>query len=184
MDVTRLLGDWLDGDPAAFEAAAPIVYRELRRLAAASLRRDVGARTLQPTALVHEAYIQLAQSGDVRFADRYHFFAIASRLMRQILVQHARKRHAAKRGNGVRMVTLTADLMGAAPEHADVLAVEEAMQSLAAADPRKARVAELRFFAGLKQEEIAEALQVSLSTVERDLRLVQAWFARELSRRA
>jgi len=181
--VTQLLGQWRGGDEQALERLTPMVYDELRRVAARCLRRERTGHTLPPTALVHEAYIQL-MGGSVDCRDRSHFLAMAGRLMRQILVQHARKRKAAKRGgNGVRLEmseTITA-VAGKAPE---ILAVDEALDALASVDGAKSRLVESRYFGGLTNEEIAEAEGLSLRSVERHLQLAQAWMNRYLSSKA
>lgn len=175
--VTLLLERWGAGDEAALCELAPLVEGELRKLAAGYLRRERRGHTLQPTALVNEAYLRLVGRSPTRWQGRSHFYGIAARLMRQILVQHARRRRAEKRA----AVTLRgADDFAAAPE-VDVLAVHEALERLAAFDPQQARIVELRFFGGLSIEEAAAALGVGHATVERGWGLARAWLRKELS---
>lgn len=183
--ITALLRNWRDGRPGAEESLFAFVYEELRRLASGRLRHERPEHTLQPTALVHEAWLRLAGNEEVEWQSRAHFFGIAARLMRQILIDHARARLAARRQGGLR-VDLTGNA-GAVDEAAkdpaivDVLAIHEALERLAAFDDRRARVLELRFFAGLERKEIAEALGISERMVKRDLVLAQAWLRRELA---
>ncbi|HBL28703.1 MAG TPA: RNA polymerase subunit sigma-70 [Acidobacteria bacterium] len=187
-DVTGLLHAWQQGDRAAFDRLVPLVYDELRGLARAQLRRDAGQWTLQATALVHEAYVRLAGT-DVSWENSSHFFAIAARVMRQVLVDEARRRQAEKRGGGVRPVDLAPDLLGAVsagePEtEADFLALDQALTRLAELDARRAEVVELRYFAGMTIEETSRHLGFSHATVERDLKLARAWLSRQLRRGA
>ena len=178
-NVTKLLQAWNAGDQNALERLLPLVYAELRRVAHNQLRREKPGLTLQPTALVNEAYLRLVQITHMTWKSRAHFFAMCSRLMRQVLVDAARARRVAKRGGGVIRVSLDADLLPArtAP---DVLALDEALEALEALDPRKCRVVELRFFTGLSVEETAEALDVSTDTVSRDWTFAKSWLFREL----
>jgi len=170
-----------EGDKDALDRLLPIAYRELRRIAESYLRRERPDHTLQPTALVHEAYLRLLAQDQPDFRDRSHFFGIAAQLMRQILVDHARTRNAGKRGGGAAKISLD-DLNGASEsDPALFLDLDRALTKLDARDARKARAVEMRFFAGLSAEESAEALGVSVETVRRDLRLAQAWLQRELS---
>jgi len=180
-DVTRLLQEWANGASSALDALTPLVYAELRRLAAGYLRSEDPGHTLQPTALVHEAFIRMI--GYVPDChNRSEFFGLAARLMRHILVDHARARGADKRGGGqVVRLTLEEDIIGAREQDADLMALDEALVRLAALDPRKAQVVELRFFAGLSVEETAEALTLSDKTVRRDWQFAKAWLLRELS---
>jgi RNA polymerase sigma factor (TIGR02999 family) len=170
-DVTRLLIAWSEGDAAALDALLPIVYAELRRQARRALRREAPGHTLQPTALVHEAYLPLVDQPPDRGQGRSQFYGIAARCMRQVLVDAARTRHAAKRGGGAHPITLgDVEEMAAAPAEAvgdDVLALDEALTRLAALDPEQARLVELRYFAGLTIDDTAAALGVSPATVSR-----------------
>lgn len=175
-DLTPLLHRVGD-DPAAFEALLPLVYAELRQLASARLRHERPDHTLQPTALVHEAYLKLAGGAARPYADRGHFFRVAARAMRQVLVDHARARRAAKR-DAVAGGPITEP---AGPGLDDLLAVDAALEKLARLDPRQARVIELRFFAGLGIDETASALGVSPATVKRDWMVARAWLQREIA---
>jgi RNA polymerase sigma-70 factor, ECF subfamily len=180
--VTSLLRDWRDGDRAAAEHLMPLVYDELRAVAARHLAGERPGSTVRPTDLVSEAYLKLAGGAQPEWNDRVHFFAIAARLMRQILVDRARKRRAEKRGGDERPVTLDAELV-VAPDRAEgLLALDQALEELAAFDERKARAIELHYFAGLTQPEIALALEVHVNTVARDLKLAEAWLHRALQR--
>lgn len=179
-DVTRLITDWRRGDESALARLIPIVYDELHRVASARLRDESAAHTLQTTALVHEAYLRLVDLDRMTLNDRTHFFAMAARLMREILVDHARRKNAQKRGGGVTIVSLE-DVGVQADQMVDVLALDEALIALAALDPRLCRVVELRYFAGLSIAETADALDVSSVTVERDWRIAKAWLYKRLS---
>ena len=181
--VTRLLLEWGAGDRAALDELVPLVFDELRRLAHSYLRRERADHTLQPTALVNEAYLRLVNQEGVRWQSRAHFFGIAANLMRQILVDHARRRAAEKRGGAdLQRLSLTQAERVAEGAGVDVLALNEALDRLSAFDPQQARIVELKFFAGLTIEETAEVLNVSHATVERDWKLARAWLKRELSR--
>jgi len=183
-DVTALLRSWRAGDPAALDHLVPLVYDVLRQLAAQRLRGARSAVTLQPTALVHEAFLRLVH-GEVDWQSRAHFFAVASRTMRNVAIDHARRRQAGKRGGHAVRVDLTGEPdVAAAGTAVDVLALDEALSRLEALDPRQAKVVELRFFAGLSEEETAAVLGCSPSTVERDWRTARAWLFRELEGRA
>jgi RNA polymerase sigma factor (TIGR02999 family) len=179
--VSHLLVAWGSGDAAALERLTPLVYRELHKVARAYLRRGRPNQTLQPTALINEAFLRLLdQAQPVQWENRAHFYGIAARLMRLILVDHARSRHAAKRDAGV-PVTLD-DCMAVSPNRPpDILEIDEALNRLAALDPRKAKVVELRYFAGMDREEVADALGLTVPTVKRDLRLGEAWLRRFLA---
>ena len=177
--VTQLLSDWRLGDRAALDALTPIVYTELRRLAASYMGRERSDHTLQPTALIHEAYIRLIDQGGPGFESRSHFFGVAAHLMRQVLTDFARRRLAGKRGSGKQEELHEASAM-TEQQSEELLSVHEALNKLAAEDERKAKVIELRYFGGLKREEIAEALGLSLATVKRDLMLGEAWMRRQL----
>jgi RNA polymerase sigma factor (TIGR02999 family) len=179
--VTQLLFDWSKGDSSALDELMPMVYDELRRLAHNYLRRERPGHTLQTTALVHEAYLRLVDQKQVRWQHRAQFLGIAAQLMRRILVDHARQRRAAKRGGaGRQRLSITeADRIAGRPD-ADLLAVHEALNELAAIDPQQSRIVELRFFGGLSIVETAAVLGVGHATVERDWKLARAWLRREL----
>ena len=179
-DITGLLGRWRRGDEEAVAELMPAVYGELRRLAARALRGERSGHTLQATALVHEGYLRLAAGTPPRWRDRSHFYAVAARTMRRILVDHARRRRAARRGGAARPVTLTEGALPAAPPVVDLLDLDAALEALARHDERKARVIEMRFFAGLTEAETAAALGVSAPTVRLDARLARAWLYRRL----
>lgn len=170
------------GDVAARDAIVPLVYGELRRLAASYLRRERPNHTLQPTALVHEAYMKMVGQRAVVWQNRAHFMAVAAIVMRRLLVNHARDRAAAKRGDGVvpESLTVVGDVAGQSP--VDLLALDTALDKLAALDERKGRVVELKFFGGLSTTEAAEALGISVATVERDWSFARAWLFDQLSR--
>jgi RNA polymerase sigma factor (TIGR02999 family) len=178
-NVTRLLRQWSAGDAAALDQLAPILYDELRRLAAAYMRRERPGHTLQPTALVNEAYLRLVGEAREGWNDRAHFFAIAARHMRHVLVEHARRRQAQKRGAGGRAVTLVEGL-ASDEKPTELIALDDALSALAALDERKARIVEIHYFGGLTQEEIATALGVHANTVARELRLARAWLQKEM----
>jgi RNA polymerase sigma factor (TIGR02999 family) len=178
--VTELLRAWSDGDEAALEQLIPLVDAELRRLARGYMARERRDHTLQTTALVNEAFLRLTEARNVRWQDRAHFIGISARLMRRVLVDHARVRGYQKRGGGAHRVTLT-DALAVTPEPAlDVIALDRALEGLAAVDARKAKVIELRFFGGSSVEETAELLHVSTDTIKRDWRLAKLWLLREL----
>jgi RNA polymerase sigma factor (TIGR02999 family) len=180
--VTILLKNWRKGDEAALGQIAEIVERELRRLAASYLRRERPDHTLQPTALVNEAFIRLvAQNARQGWESRSHFVAIAAQHMRQILVDYARRHRASKRGSGKTMVSLEDARVASNPRSVDLLALDEALLELAAIDPRKARAIELKYFGGLEMAEIAEVLGISVKTVEKDVRLGVACLRSALS---
>jgi RNA polymerase sigma factor (TIGR02999 family) len=180
-EVTRLLLAWNAGDHSALERLMPLVYDELRRLAELHFRRERAGHTLQPTAVVHEAYFRLVDQTRVTWKNRGHFFAVASQAMRRILVDHARARAADKRGGGEKRVTLQNVEAPAEPvEELDLLALDEALTRLKALDGGQAQIAELRFFGGLSIEETAEALETSPSSVKREFRSAKAWLYREL----
>jgi RNA polymerase sigma factor (TIGR02999 family) len=183
-DVTRLLRVWRAGDPAALDALVPQVYKELQRLAHFQLRSERPNHTLQSTALVHEAYARLVGQDGLEFQNRAHFFAIAAQLMRQILVDYARRHRAEKRGGGVCLLTLDDAMALPQRKDLDVVALDDALNELAKIDERQSRVVELRFFAGLSLEETASALEIGPATVQRDWTMARAWLHRELSRRA
>jgi len=180
--VTALLRAWSDGDPEAQDELFPLVYGELKRLARRRMAAERPWHALQATALVNEAYLRLVDIRRVRWEDRVHFFAVAARVMRRILVDEARARRTRKRGGGVPPVSLDRDLGVAAPPGTDIVDLHDALTSLSAVDPRKARVVEMRFFSGLTAEETAVVLSVSPETVQRDWRLAKVWLLRELKR--
>jgi RNA polymerase sigma-70 factor (ECF subfamily) len=181
-NVTRLLQDWSRGEDAALQELLPLVNQELRRLARRYMFGERPGHTLQTTALVNEAYLRLVNSRQVNWQSRAHFFAISAQLMRRILVDYARARGYQKRGGGVPKVTLDEALMGPQEKGHDLVALDDALKTLAGVDPRKSKVVELRFFGGLSVEEAAQALKVSPDTVLRDWRLAKAWLAREIGK--
>jgi RNA polymerase sigma factor (TIGR02999 family) len=180
--VTELLTRWSRGESSAREELVPLVYRELRRLARHCMAGERRDHTLQSAALVNEAYLRLVDLSAVQWDDRVHFFAVAAQLMRRILVDHARKRGAAKRGGD--RVTLTFDehLAPAKPREVDVVALDDALNELSRMNPRQTRIVEMRFFAGLSMEQAAQALGISPATVKRDWAAARAWLYRELAR--
>lgn len=180
-NITELLVKWGRGDKAALDELMPLVYDELRRLADSYLRRGAGDSTLQPTALVHEAYVRLADRQGASMQHRAQFFGLAAKVMRDILVDHARRRAATKRGGGQLRISLSrADRLGRQPE-VELVALDDALQELAATNPQHSRVVELRFFGGLTNEEAAEVLSLSHATVERYWSFARAWLRRELA---
>ncbi len=179
-DVTHLLHAWRAGDPEALERLTPLVYQELRRLAHRQMLGERGDAVLQTTALVHEGYLRLVDL-ELGFRDRTHFFAMASRLMRRVLVDLARERRAIKRGGDVVVLELKDELVGDAKPATDLLALDQALRDLGDFDERKVRVVELRCFGGLTIDETAAVLEVSHATVERDLRLAKAWLTQRLT---
>ena len=174
-DVTGLLAEWRRGDQSALDRLIPVVYDELRRVAHAHLRREAPGHTLQTTALVHEVYLKLVQLDRLTLEDRTHFFAVAARLMRQILVDQARRRQAGKRGGDVTVLGMNAVTIAVSGNTVDVLAVNAALDELATFDPQQTRIVELRFFAGLTIAEAADALGVSHATIERDWVMAKSW---------
>lgn len=181
-DVTSLLQVWSDGEDKAFERLIPLVYDELHRMAIRYLKGERSNLTLQPTALVNEACIRLLGWDQVRWQNRGHFFGVSAQLMRRVLVDIARRRHAERRGGGVAVrVPLDEVDVAAKERNADLVAIDEALEMLAAEDPRKARVVEMRFFGGLSAEETAQALGVSVRTVHSDWAFARAWLYRALS---
>ncbi len=180
-EVTQLLVAWSNGDQSALDRLVPLVHDELRRLAHRYMGREHSGHTLQTTALVNEAYLRLIDAGNVRWQNRAHFFAISANLMRRILVDYARVRNYVKRGGEAHHVSLEEAAIFSEECAPDLVALDDALQSLAAIDPRKSRVVELRFFGGLSVGETAEVLKVSPDTVKRDWRLAKSWLLRELS---
>jgi RNA polymerase sigma factor (TIGR02999 family) len=179
--VTTLLRAWSRGDQRARDQLTPLVYDELRRRAGHYLRAERANHTLSPTALVHEVYLRLVNLDDVDWQDRTHFFALAARQMRRILVDSARGRQYQKRGGGAVNVAIV-DAIAVAARHPDLVALDDALSTLAAQDERKALVVELRFFGGLTNEEIAEELGISTDTVTRDWQMAKLWLRRELKK--
>ena len=184
MDLTELLRAWSGGDAQALDRLTPLVYDELHRRAHWHMARERPGQTLQTTALVNEAYLRLVDLRNVGWRDRAHFFALASRLIRRVLIDAARARESLKRGAGNRETTFDEALIVSREPTADVVALDEALNALAVFDERKARVIELRFFGGLSVEETAEVLNVSAETVKRDWKLAKAWLKRELKTNA
>jgi RNA polymerase sigma-70 factor, ECF subfamily len=181
-DVTVLLNEWQGGDPGALERLLPLVYRELEKLASKYLRGERQGHTLQPTALINEAYLRLVSQKTPDFRSRSHFYGVAAQVMRQVLVDSARARKAAKRGAGEK-VSLE-DVVGAAPARPqEIVALDDAMTELAKVDERKCKVVEMRYFGGFSNEEIAEALGISVPTVVRDSRFAEAWLRNYLESR-
>jgi RNA polymerase sigma factor (TIGR02999 family) len=181
-EVTELLVAWSQGDPSALDRLVPLVHAELHRLAHGYMGRERAGHTLQTTALVNEAYLRLIDSSQVRWQSRAHFFAIAAQLMRRILVDFARSRHNLKRGGTAKRISLDEELLVPREPDPDLIALDQALDALAAVDPRQARAVELRFFGGLSVEETAKVLKVSPETVHRDWRVAKAWLLRELDR--
>jgi len=178
--VTEWLVAWSGGDDAALQRLMPVVHAELRRLARREMRRERAGHTLQTTALVNEAYLRLVDMSGVSWNDRAHFFAMSARLMRRILVDHARSHLYQKRGGGAKVVSFDEGLTVTSGPRADLVALDDALKSLARFDERKSQVVELRFFGGLSVDETAAALDVSPSTVLRDWRLAKSWLLKEL----
>ena len=182
-EITQLLRAWGGGDKAALDELTRLCYQELRRIALQHVRRQHAEHSIQASALVNEAFIRLADCNNVEWQDRAHFFAMAARIMRYILVDFARKRGRTKRGADPLLVSLSAAAHVSRERTADLVALDEALDALAVLSPRKSKVVELKFFGGLTNEEAAEVLKVSTDTVRRDWRSAQAWLYRELSRR-
>ena len=178
--ITRLLRAWSAGEEGALDRLAPLIYNELHRIARLHMRRERPGNTLQTTALLNQAWLQLAGGRLASWQDRAHFFAVASQIMRRILVDAARTRQAGKRGGGVFRLELNESIDAAPPRDAELLALDDALDSLAIFDARKARVVEMRFFGGLSVDETAEVLKVSPQTVMRDWKLARAWLKREI----
>ncbi len=179
-DITALLDDWNRGESDALDQLLPLVYTELRRIAHRQLRRERMGHTLQPTALVHEAYLRLVDQRRVNWRNRVHFFGVAAQVMRRVLVDNARRRNATKRGDGGYCVSIDGALEAPAPDQISVLALDHMLARLEALDSSLAKIVELRAFGGLTVEEAATVLKVSPSTVKRDWRTAKAWLTREL----
>lgn len=180
-EVTQLLAEWAKGDPQALEKVAPLVYQKLRQLAASYLRNERQGHTLQPTALVHEAYLRLVDQNNPSWESRSHFYGIAAKLMRQILVDHARRKQAGKRA--ALKVPLEEAVSFAQDRSPDVVALDHGLNALEKVDARKCKAVELRYFGGLSMAEIAQSLEISEVTVRRDLRMAEVWLYRELKGR-
>ena len=180
-EVTQLLRSWRQGNGEALDRLVPLVHAELRRVARSHIRREGPGHTLEATALVHEVYLRLVGLDRLTLNDRTHFFALAATLMRQILVDHARRKRADKRGGAVSMISLDGVSPAAQPSIVDVIALDQALDALSSRDARQGRVVELRFFAGLSIDETAEAIGVSAATVEREWAMAKAWLHRRLS---
>lgn len=181
-EVTQLLLAWNNGDQAALEELMPLVYNELHRLANNCLRWERQGHTIEATALVNEAYLRLVDQRQVEWQNRTHFFSIAARIMRRILVQYARDRKAEKRGGGAQRVSLEKVILLAEERNVDIIALDDALNLLAQNDPRKSQLVELRFFSGLTFEEASEILGISLITAKRDWAMAKAWLHRELQK--
>ncbi len=180
-EVTRLLHQWANGDVAALDRLMPIVYRELHKRAKQYMAGEDPGHTLQTTAVIHEAYLRLAGGAEQNWANRDHFFGVAAKAMRHVLVDHARKRQAGKRGEDIRRVTLDDALAVAAGAAAEMVALDDALEVLAKLDARKAQVVELRYFGGLNAAEIARILRVSPETVERDWKFAKSFLKQEIN---
>jgi RNA polymerase sigma-70 factor (ECF subfamily) len=179
--VTQLLCDWRGGDPSALEKLIPLVQPHLQRLAHSYMSRERPGHTLQTTALLDDAYLELADKTHPQWQNRAHFFAVAAQLMRRIMVDHARQRQAVKRGGGALKITLDQTALVAETRSEELLALDEALEKLAAWDKRKAEVVEMRYFGGLTMKEIAEVLKIHVNTVMRDWRTARAWLMATLS---
>jgi RNA polymerase sigma factor (TIGR02999 family) len=178
-DITRLLIDWGNGDETALDELMPLVYKELRRMAGRYMRHESPGHTLQTSALINEAFLRLVDQRSVRWQNRAHFYGVAAQLMRRILVDHARARTRAKRGGGALQVELVESSV-VSKQAKEVIALDDALKSLAELDPRKSRIVEMRFFGGLTTEEVAEVLEVTPRTVEREWRKAKAWLHRAI----
>ncbi len=184
VDITGLLREWSQGDPSALERIIPLVFEDLREIAARMFRRESDGHTLQPTALVNEVYLRLVDQRQVRWANRDQFFGVAGLLMRRILVDYAKGRQAAKRGSGVPHLPLDEAIgVAAIQDNLDWVALDEALSRLEELDPRQGRIVEMRFFTGLSHEEIAEVLGISVTTVKREWRTARIWLGRELTKK-
>jgi RNA polymerase sigma factor (TIGR02999 family) len=182
-DVTQLLVDWGKGDPKALDGLMPLVYDELHRIASRYLRRERQGHTLQTTALINEAYMRIVDQDRVNWQSRAHFFGVAAQMMRRILVDHARSHLYAKRGGGAQKLSLDEAIATPQERDLDLVALDEALTTLAEIDPQQGRIIELRFFGGLTIEETAEVLSISPATVKRDWNMAKAWLYGEISNR-
>lgn len=181
-EVTELLRAWSEGDPTALDALIPLIEVELRRLARSYMARERRDHTLQATALVNEAFVRLTGAEHVQWKDRAHFLGIAARLMRRILIDHARRHSFKKRGGGMREVAIEDVRLAVHPTKVDLLALDRALESLSIVDERKARIVELRYFGGMTIQETADALNVSVDTVKRDWQVAKLWLLRALEK--
>lgn len=179
-DIMHLLERWSSGDRSGLDELTPIVYAELHKLAGHYLHREHDAPTLQTTALVNEAWMRLAKQHSAQWRNRAQFYGVAAQIMRRILVDHARERHAARRGGGVGRIALDEAVMIPAPSEEDIEALDRALEDLGSFDPQKARVVEMRYFGGMNVEDVAEALSVSPTTVKREWAMAKAWLYRKL----
>ena len=179
-NLTGLLVEWRQGDQAALDKLTPLIYDELRRIAHRYVQRERNGHTLETTALVNEAYLRLAGQKKIEWQNRAHFFAVTARVMRHILIDHARRRHYAKHGGDIRQVSLAEAETMSQERAGELVALDEALDELAQFDPRKSRVVELRYFGGLGLEETAEVLEISVMTVRRDWRAAKAWLFRRM----
>jgi RNA polymerase sigma factor (TIGR02999 family) len=179
-EITELLEQWSGGNQTALDKLYPLVYEELRRLARSYMKREPKGHTLQTTALINEAYVRIVDQKSVHWQNRSHFFAISAQIMRRILVDHARRYLHAKRGGGARRISLDEAMIVAAERSEEVLMLDEALSNLARMDPRRCQVVELRYFAGLNNQEIASVLHISENTVMRDWNLARAWLYQQL----
>jgi RNA polymerase sigma factor (TIGR02999 family) len=182
-DITTLLMAWSNGNREALDELTPLVYNKLRQVAARELRRETPGQALQSTELVHEAYLKLVDQTRAHWQDREHFYAVAAQMIRRILVSHARSRNSAKRGGGQTVLALDEPLAPAKGKDVDLVALDDALETLLQMDPQQGRIVELRFFAGLSIEATARVLDVSPATVNRDWRLAKLWLYNELNRR-
>jgi RNA polymerase sigma factor (TIGR02999 family) len=183
-DATTLLVHWSNGDERARDRLMPLVYDELRRMARRYMRSEDAGHTLQPTALVHDAYFRLVDQKRVKWQNRAHFFGVAAQIIRRILVDHARARHRLKRGGASFKVTLTPDLVAVEQTNLDLVRLDDALNQLAALDPRQSRIVELRYFSGLSIGETAEILNISPATVKREWTMARSWLQREITSRS
>ncbi|MBK9216850.1 MAG: sigma-70 family RNA polymerase sigma factor [Chloracidobacterium sp.] len=180
-EITLLLADWAKGDDQALEQLMPLIYDELRRMARNHMRRQPSGHTFQTTELIHEAYLKLAKQGEQNWQNRAHFFGVAASAMRHILVDYARSKSSQKRGGWQEKVTLAENARVATDHSKDIIALDDALKSLAILDGRKSRVVELKYFGGITNEEVAEVLKISTDTVKRDWRFARTWLLRELT---
>jgi RNA polymerase sigma factor (TIGR02999 family) len=181
-EVTAILQAWSRGEPSALERLIPLVFEDLRRMAAHLFQRESDGHTLQPTALVSEVYLRLTDQRHIQWQNREQFFAVAAMLMRRILVDHAKRRRATKRGSGVPSVPLDETIAAPGLKDFDLVALDEALSRLAQIDPRQSQIVEMRFFMGLSHEEIAEVLGISVTTVKREWKTARLWLFRELKK--
>ena len=180
--ITRLLLNWREGDKTALDRLVPLVYREMRRLAGYYMRRQRADHTLQTSALINEAYLRLIDHKNMRWENRAHFYAVAAQAMRRILVDHARSRGYQKRGGGAPKVSFDEAVIGAEERAAELIALDDALKDLAAMDPRKSQIVELRYFGGLSVDETAEVIGVSAVTIMREWRSAKGWLLRAISK--